>query len=154
MGGKLRRVDWARFAVIEPSELLSVPLLTLVTTTVARMVRVSIWDGASAIDDQCDPLFSATTLFLPAAVLGNAPLQFIIDGEQQACYQYGGLGTQVRRTDSLVYGPEAEPLEWSAFTGQSSLIMTLDVFKIDGGGGTYEGNDEIRASLSLIPKSD
>lgn len=144
--GRGFRRYWARVDPLEPSTLLSVPVITLTTTTDARMVRVSVWPSDSDPDDQCDPLFSAVVTYLPANQ------QFVIDGEQKTAYIWDGASPAVRRSDSLVYGPEAEPVQWTAFTDHDNLLVTLDVFATSG--GNYEGGGNVRAALALVSKSD
>lgn len=140
---------WVRFPPVEPTDLLAVPILTLSTSIDARMVRVAIWDDEWSNGDQCDPLFMAIISYLPAGQ------QFIIDGEQKASYVWDGFSPSVRRTDSLVYGANAGPVEWTAFNDPGSLHISLDIFKRDPADGTgYEGSETVRAALSLVPKSD
>lgn len=130
---------WVRLDPVEPSGLLNVPLLTLTAGAVeARMVRLSIWPGDVPADSQCDPLFSVVVTYLPPTQ------QFVIDGEQKAAYLWDGVSDAVRRTDSLIYGPNAKPVEWAAFNDHGGLLVALDQF---GAGG-------VRASLALVPKSD
>lgn len=136
---------WARVTPTEPSTLNMVPLIMLSTLTEARMVRVSIWPSTSATDDQCDPLFSVVVAYLPANT------DFYVDGELQASYVWDGFSPAVRRTDSLVYGPDAKPVEWASFNDPVSLLVTLDLFAESG---DYEGSGDVRASLALISKSD
>lgn len=137
---------WARVTPVEPSNLAVVPSILLTTDEDARMVRVSIWPDASATDDQCDPLFSTVVSYLPA----NS--NFYIDGEQEAAYVWDGFSAAVRRTDSLIYGPNAEPVEWASFNDNASLLVTLDVFLFDG--VNPEGGGTVRASVGFVPKSD
>ena len=137
---------WARISPVEPSSLNTVPVIQLHTTTEARMVRVSVWPGGSAADDQCDPLFSVVVSYLPAYV------RFYIDGERKAAYVWDGYSPIVRRTDSLVYSNDADPVQWAAFNDPAGLLVTLDTFAKVGGG--YEGDGNITASLALTPKSD
>jgi len=136
---------WARVTPPEPSTLNVVPVITLSTTTEARMVRVSIWDADSPTDDQCDPLFGAVVSYLPPNV------DFYIDGEQHASYLWDGFSAAVRRTDSLVYSPDAKPVEWTAFNDPESLLVTLDLFSESG---DYEGSGDVRLSVAFVPKSD
>lgn len=137
---------WARVDALEPSSLNVVPVIRLRTETEARMIRVSIWPADSVFSDQCDPLFSAVVTYLLAAV------DFMIDGEQKASYVWDGFSAAVRRTDSLVYGPDAQPVEWAAFSDPAGLLVTLDVFKDDA--GVEQGAGTVRVDLSLMPKSD
>lgn len=134
---------WARVSPPEPHALHMVPLITLTAGTDARMVRVSIWPSDSLTSDQCDPLFSAVITYLPSAG------EFSIDGEQEASYVWDGFSVAVRRTDSLVYAPDAKPVEWVAFNDPESLLVTLDIFTEDSG-----AEQDVRLALSLIPKSD
>jgi hypothetical protein len=136
---------WARVSPVEPRTLNVVPVLTLTTDTDARMVRVSIWPSDSVTSDQCDPLFSVVVSYLPA---GSA---FHIDGEQKASYVWDGFSPAVRRTDSLVYGPGAEPVQWAAFNDPESLLVTLDLFTESG---EEQGGGDVRLALALVPKSD
>lgn len=137
---------WARVSPVEPSSLNVVPLIELTTDDDARMVRVSIWPADSLISDQCDPLFSVVVAYLPAGET------FYIDGEQRASYVWNGGAAAVRRTDSLVYSPDAEPVQWTAFNDPENLLVTLDVFS--AGSGAFEGGGTVRAAVSFIPKSD
>lgn len=129
---------WARVQAIEPSSLLTVPVFTITSPSEARMVRVSIWPGDTPVDAQCDPLFSAVLTYVPSNQ------EFVLDGEQRAAYVWDGSSPMVRRSDSLVYAPEAKPVEWAAFNDHGGLLVALDQF---GSGG-------VRASLALVPKSD
>lgn len=150
--GRAFKRFWTRVSAVEPSNLLYVPVITLTTSVAARMVRVQIWPDASPTNDQCDPLFTAIISYLPASVPELQIVQkFIIDGEQKASYVDDGFSPVVRRVDSLVFGEDANPVDWTAFTDNSSLLVTLDVFADSDG---YEGNDQVRAALSLVPKSD
>lgn len=135
---------WARVPPLEPSTLRAVPLIGVITGVDARRVRVSVWPSDSEVADQCDPLFSAVVTYLPANIT------FYIDGEQKAAYVWDGASDGVRRTDSLVYGPDARPVEWAAFSDNTNLLVTLDIFTDAG----PEGEGTVRASLALIPKSD
>lgn len=138
---------WVTLLPVESTFLNVVPVFTLTTTEEARMVRLSIWpiDSGVGTDIQCDPLFSVVVSYLPA----NQP--FYIDGEQVASYVWDGSSAAVRRTDSLIYGPEAEPVQWTAFNDHEGLMVTLDIFADSGG---EEGGGNVRASLSFVPKSD
>jgi hypothetical protein len=115
---------WARISVVEPDDLRTVPILKLRTTEEARMVRVSIMDSAAAPDEQCDVLWSAIVTYLPANT------DFYIDGEAKAAYTYDGFSTYVLRADSLVYGPDAEPIRWDALTDPANLLVALDIFTV------------------------
>jgi hypothetical protein len=135
---------WARLDPFEPSGLDVVPLIVLTTNEEFRMVRVSIWPSDAAPNVQCDPLFSTVVSYIP----GNS--DFYIDGEQRAAYVWDGFGEAVRRTDSLIYSPDAQPVEWTAFNDNGGMLVTLDLF--DEGDSYVVG--DIKASLSLIAKSD
>jgi hypothetical protein len=137
---------WARVPALEPSNLNMVPLITLSTDADARMVRASVWPSTSLISDQCDPLFSAVLTYLP-----GGEVQFFIDGEQKAAYIWDGFSPVVRRADSLVYTPDAKPVQWAAFNDPESLLVTLDIFTAGSGA---DPAPEVRLDLSLIPKSD
>lgn len=136
---------WARVAPVEPTSENVVPVITLTTDTQARMVRVSIWDSVSDPTDQCDPLFSAVVAYLPSGV------DFVIDGEQKASYVWDGVSPAVRRADSLVYAPDANPVQWTTFNDPTNLLVTLDIFSDSTG---YEGDGTIRAAVSFVAKSD
>jgi hypothetical protein len=137
---------WARITPPEPSSLNVVPVISLTTDVDARMVRVSIWPSDSDPSDQCDPLFSVVISYLPAGV-GT----FYIDGEQKAAYVWDGFSAAVRRTDSLVYAPNAEPVQWSALNDPTNLLVTLDLFYL---GVSVEGGGDVRAALGFVSKSD
>lgn len=136
---------WARVDPVEPSSLNVVPIITLTSDVDARMVRVSIWDSTASANDQCDPLFSVVVSYLPAGK------QFVIDGQQQASYVWDGFSPAVHRADSLVYGPTARPVDWTAFNDDMNLLVTLDLFTE---AGVEQGNGTARAALQLVPKSD
>lgn len=136
---------WAVLEPVEATTLNVVPIITLTSDVEARMVRVSIWPGDADTDVQCSPLFSVVVSYIPA------DLQFVVDGEQKAAYVWDGSSPVVRRTDSLVYSPDAGPVQWTAFNDPNGLLVTLDLF-FDSGG--YEGDGTVRAALALVPKSD
>jgi hypothetical protein len=138
---------WVRTSPTEPSPLLVVPEITITTDSEeSRMVRISIWAASKDESIQCDPLFAAVVQYIPANV------EFTIDGEQKAVYVWDGVSDGVRRADGLVYGPDAEPLQWTAFNDASGLLIALDLLTdsssdmLDGGGA--------EVAVSLIPKSD
>lgn len=137
---------WVRVGPTEPSVVGLVPMVTLTTDEPARMVRVSIWPQVSAPDVICDPLWTATVTYLPAG------MAFIIDGEQKASYLWDGISASVRRTDSLVYGAGALPMQWDSFNDEDGLLITLDI--MTEGSGDYDGGGTVRAALTLVPKSD
>lgn len=141
-GVSIRR-SWVRLGPVEPSALRTVPLLTLTAPSEHRMVRVSIWPVDAPDDSRCEPLWSAVVSYLPPGV------DFVIDGEQQACYVWDGVSPSVRRSDSLTYGTGARPLEWAALTESDGLLVVLDYIN-DGA----HGDSSVRAELSLVPKSD
>lgn len=136
---------WARLSPVSPSFLDLVPVVTLTTTEEARLVRFSIWPNSSEPEDQCDPLFSVVVSYLPP----NGT--FYVDGEREASYIWGGFGTAVRRTDSLVFSADANPVEWAAFNDPAGLLVTLDLF---ADSSEYEGGGAVRAGLALVPKSN
>lgn len=138
--------SWIRTVPVEPSELAVVPVVTLTAAADARFVRVSIWPSSTAIDEQCDPLWTAIVSYLPAGV------DFVIDGEQEACYVWDGISPGVRRTDSLVWHTGARPMQWPSFVSGTGLLVALDV--ISSGSIDYDGGDTVRAALSVVPKSD
>lgn len=129
---------WAIVDPIEPVGLAVVPVITLTTDGDARMVRVSVWDSDATTAEQCGPLFGAMVSYLPGGVS-----EFTIDGEQQASYLWDGVAPVVRRTDSLVYSPDARPVDWTSFSTEGGLLVTLDVF--DGA--------DIEMALAFVPKS-
>lgn len=138
---------WTRVAPVEPSGLHVVPVVTLTADVAARFVRVSIWGSDSEVDDQCEPLWTATVSYLPAG------LDFVIDGEQEASYAWNGISPRINRTDSLVYGAGARPIQWTKFNDPTNLLITLDILD-DAGSGDYDGNGTVRAAVSFVPKSD
>lgn len=136
---------WAEVTPVQPSSLDVVPVIRLETASEARRVRVSILGQDGGALDQCDPLWSAVISFVP--VTGS----FVIDGEQQATYLWDGLSEFVRRADSLVFSPEAAPVEWRQFN-DSRLFVALDVFYKDG--SVVEGDGTLRAEFAFVQKSD
>lgn len=138
---------WAQVTPVEPSSLFTVPRFTLTAALAARMVRVSIWSSDQSEYEQCDPLFSAVISYLPPGY------EFVIDGERQVAYVWDGLSPVVRRTDSLIYAPDARPVQWTAFNDPEYLIVTLDIFS-ESGGSAGGADPEVRVALDLIAKSD
>lgn len=136
---------WARITPVQPANLMAVPIVKITSTTEARMVRVSIWPGSSLTNDQCDPLFSAVLSYLPAS------LPVYLDAEQKASYAWDGASGAVRRTDSLVYSPTARPVQWTSFNDPNGMLVTIDFMAKTGG---YQGDGNVRASLSLVPRTD
>lgn len=137
---------WVRTTPTEPSPLLLVPILTFTVDDEARMVRVSIWPASEAESVQCDPLFSATVTYMPPDV------EFTVDGEQKASYVWDGVSAGVRRADGVVYGLDAEPLQWTAFNDASGLLIALDLVS-DSSSDMLAGGD-VELAVSLVPKSD
>jgi len=140
---------WVRIPAPEPSLLNFIPLVTLTTTVEARLLRVSIWPSTATEDSVCEPLWTAIVSYLPAGLSA----EFVIDAEQEVSYWWDGASARVRRTDSLVYGTGARPIEWTAFNDPDNLLVTLDIMD-DIGSGEYDGDGQVRLALSLIPKSD
>lgn len=136
---------YAKVRPVEPSVLGVVPVVTLRAGDEARMVRVSVWPGdAHPESSVCDPLWQAVVTYAPAG------MEFVIDGEQEASYVWDGASPLVRRTDSLVYGPGARPIEWASFNDPSGLLVTFD-FRTDG---IYVGNSTMVVDMSVVPRSD
>jgi hypothetical protein len=140
---------WGRINPIHPTDLNVVPLITLTSNTEARMIRFSIWPNIAESDDKCGALFTAIVTYLPA------DLPMYIDGEQQVAYAWDGFSAAVRRTDSLVYGIDAAPLQWASLSDPGGFLVTLDVFYLtEGSRAGLQGGGNVRAALSFIPKSD
>jgi hypothetical protein len=155
---------WAETAVIQPDSLSLVPIVTLTTDVVARMVRVSIWsfttDIATTRVKTCDPLWSAVVTYLPPGE------DFILDGESETAFVFSGGAS--RLAGSLVYAPDATPIQWNSFSGDvnspgtKGFVVTLDTMELNGVGAGYEGDTvpggagtcTIRAKLDLVEKSD
>lgn len=127
---------WAIVDAIEPGSLLCVPLITLRTADEARMVRVSVYPSDSLTSDQCGPLFSAVVAYLP----GN--VDFTLDGEQKAAYVFDGV--TYRRADSVIYSPDARPVDWTSFPSSGGLLVTLDIFN----------GEDVTLDLGLMSKSE
>lgn len=134
---------WAKLSPLEPTALRTVPIFEITTPSDVRLVRVGVWADSDGSAAQCGALFTATATYIPAGG------QFIIDGEQEASYVWDGTSAAVRRTDSLVYGMDATPVNWNAFTDPTSLYVTLDIFSETPG---YAG--ALRMAMSLVQKSD
>lgn len=134
---------WARINPVEPSELNVIPLITLTSPDDVRSIRVSIFPSDADPTDLCGALFVGIVSYIPAG------LEFTIDSERQASYVWDGFSEAVRRTDSLVFSPQAGPIQWTAFNDNTNLLFALDVFS-----GSLDGPGNVRAGLSLIPKSD
>lgn len=145
--------DWVAMEPFNPRTLSLVPVLTLSTSVVARMVRVSIWsidvDNTDSSNKLCEPLWSAVISYLPTG------FDFLIDGEHKTSYTWDG--TNSRLATSLVYSPQARPIEWKSFNGLinkagAGFMISLDTFEKTGGG--YEGGGTVRANLAFVTKSD
>lgn len=136
---------WAQATSIEPTSLDLVPIIRLRSSEDARMVRVSVWSSTTGYDEQCDPLFSAVVTYLPPNT------NFYIDGEQQACYAWDGASAAVRRTDSLVYAPDASPVQWTAFNDHGGMYVTLDTF---AGSSSDDNGADVRVDVTFVAKSD
>lgn len=144
--GQVFKRYWVRTTPVEPSALLVVPVIRMVAGNESRRVRVAIWPSDSPLDDQCDPLFIAVATYVPAGT------EIFIDGEQQACYSWIPGSPSVRRADSLIFGQDARPIKWTAFTDPEGFLMTVDVFRT--GTNTWEGGDSMKVDFRLVPKSD
>ena len=152
--GDVFRRYWATTEPLEPTGLSLVPIVTLTTDEVARMVRVSIWaydtDDTTTTESLCDPLWSVVVSYLPNGV------SFIIDGEDQTAYTWDGANS--RLANSLVYSPNASPIQWRSINGLSNnpstegFVITLDLFEVSP--GTYEGAGTVRAAVEFVEKSD
>lgn len=142
---------WARLKALGQEDRLYVPRFIVSSVYAARRIRLSIWLDDTAVSTQCDPLWTAIIGYVPP----NKNLH--IDGERKAAYIWNTNDTNVRRADTLVFGPDATPIEWRAFSGLSQygaatkFRVTMDVFATDTG---YEGNGDVRASLQLVRRSD
>lgn len=135
---------FARVNAPGSSALTSVPVIKLRALKEARHIRVAVWPPDVDYLTQCDPLFVAIVSYLPPGA------DFYIDGEQKVSYLWESGSPYVRRTDSLVYGPNAQPVDWTAFTDKTGLLFTLDVPTTVGDLDT----GDVEASLTLVPKSD
>lgn len=140
--GKAYQRWWAQVSSPEPSSLGVVPVVRL-TGDMAQWVRVSVWPGNAGFDATCEPLWTAMLSYKPDGVT------FYIDGEQQASYVWDGVSPVVRRADSLVFGVDANPMEWSKFNDAESLLVALDIMD-----GPASGGGTVRAALSFVAKSD
>lgn len=139
------RRRWARVPGLVPASLNAVPHFALTTESDARRVRLSIWDGREHPTTQCGPLWSVVVNYLPAGQT------FYVDGERETAYIWDGQTPFVRRADTVLFSPLGGPVEWPSVSAPD-LLVTLDTFST--GASTFEGGGSIRASMSLIPKSD
>lgn len=137
------RRRWAK--VPGSTSLSAVPRFAITSESDARRVRLSIWDGSEAPAVQCEPLWSAVVNYLPAGQT------FYVDGEREMAYLWDGMTPFVRRADTVLFSPRGGPVEWPSISA-SNLLVTLDTFST--GGSTYEGGGSIRASMSLVSKTD
>lgn len=131
---------WVRLAPVEPTSLDLVPVITVTSATESRTMRLMMWPSTADEDERCDPLFGVVMTYKPAAV------DLIIDGVQGASYVYDGVSPRVRRADSLVYSPAAEPVQWTKFNDPGGLLVALDLFPGSSG--------DVRVALAFVPKSD
>ena len=134
---------WAKVPAVSPTALGVVPVVKLHTEVDARMVRLSIWPGDSAVTEQCYPLWSSVATFVP----NNS--DFYIDGEMRASYVWDGGSPSVRRADSLTYSADAQPIRWVDFNDHDSLLIALDVFSDSGGS---QGAGTVKAAVNLVLK--
>lgn len=136
---------WCTMHQFEPSYLDVVPILTMSTDVVARMVRVGIWAPGTHPNEQCNGLlFGFVVSYLPVGTT------LYIDGEQQVAYAWDG-SSSVRRADSLVYSWSAGPVDWKAFQFEEGTMLTMDLF---GDSDGFEGSVLTKVGLSLVSKSD
>lgn len=139
---------WERFYAEVPDSTVPlwdavVPIITLHSPNGdARMIRVRIYEEGFDPDDVCTPLWEAIISYLPE------DYSFVIDGVQQVAYVWDGVSANVRRADSLVFGTNATPMLWPAFSCGDGLLITLE---------QAVGSDEmadISLDLSLVPKGE
>lgn len=131
---------------IFPSALVrtTVPRLALTTSSLeARMVRVSIWPRGEDPDIQCNALWTTTVSYIPEEV------EMTIDGELRAAYVWDGVSDAVRRAESLIYGDDAAPMNWTTIAARGYLVA-LDLFS-DSDGALAQ---DVEADLWLIPRSN
>lgn len=146
--GMLFRRYWVRLQPVDPVQTSVVPYIRLSATSPARGVRFSVFPYDNDPTDLCGALFTAINTYLPE------DLPFYIDGEAQAVYAWDGFSPAVRRSDSLVYGIDAAPLGWSSFNDPDGLLVALDVFFTTDSDPGLQGEGSVRATLSLVAKSD
>lgn len=140
---------WAHVNVPAPRLVNKVPIFTITTLVEARRVKLSIWDHTSPLEDQCDPLFACVVNYVPVGTT------LYVDGEESAGYLWNGVSPNVRRCDSLLYSPDARPVDWSSFADPTNLLVTLDLFANPANLTTgYEGDGQVRVGLSLVNKSE
>lgn len=105
-----------------------VPVFRIAAPAPMRNVRLSVWPGISAVDDQCDPLFSVVLTYVPESS-SSAGSSLFVDGETKAVYAWDGLeGTLVRRAEAFAYSEDASPVGWGRITGEDEVLVTVDVF--------------------------
>lgn len=143
--GKTFRRSWARINPTPRYEANLVPKWTLTALAPFDTVRLSVWPGEAPLDSMCEPLYTVTVAHIPLGVT------FTIDAEQEVAYVWDGVSAVVRRADSLIFGAEGKPVQWSSFSDNEGLLITLDEFTPSATAGT--DGLRVRAKLEFIPKS-
>lgn len=129
---------WATIDGVSPTSLPAVPKITLQSSTDVRSVRVSIWpasENPSTASPQ-DALFSAAVTYVPGGI------GIVVDGEDQSSY---AASDATRRADSLVFSPDAKPVDWTSFDTTGGLLVAIDYF---------DGFGDLSMALALASKSD
>lgn len=102
--------------------------LTGGTTEVpARWMRVSLWphDYDPSIP-ACGALASAVFSYVPQ---GGFDAVVVADGETQTVsYMDVNTGAVINRADSVVFGWDGGPVDWSTFNDPAGFWLTLDLF--------------------------
>lgn len=138
---------WERYWADLPDNLLPlntdvVPILTIGSVGEARMVRVRFYNIDEVPDPEtvCTPFWETIISYIPDN------FTYIIDATQRASYT---LSTGVpRRTDALVYGPEAKPMTWPVLSCNMNLRVTVE---------QAISSDEmanLSLSLTFIPRNE
>lgn len=148
---------WAEVSTPEVSTLGFVPFVEFSTLTDARTVRLSVWPAGEDTTSQCGAMWSVVMTFMPGG------LASYLDGEQRAAYAWDGFSPNVRRMDSVVFGPTAGPVDWPVLESPSGFLIALDLFASTDSVGYVDSGDlgsdgfpspDVEVTFSLVPRSD
>lgn len=143
--GKTFRRSWVRINPTPRYEPNLVPKWTLTALAPFDTVRLSVWPNDALIDARCEPLYTVTVGYIPMGVT------LTIDPEQEAAYIWDGASAVVRRADTLLFGAEGRPVQWTSFSDDEGLLITMDEFNPSASAGT--DGLRLRAKLEFVPKS-
>lgn len=144
------RRAWARVGAFPLNSTTSVPVVSLRDLGTwggsgLRNVRVGFWPYGADVEAQCDPLFSVVITYFPS----GADRVLLVDSRGNQSYVES---TVTRRSDSLVFSPDAGPVAWTDFLDREGYLLTIDTFETSP--GVYAGDVNSTVEFSMIGRSD